>query len=400
MNSRKVKRPRLIPATEFLECRALMTVLVAVIDSGVDLSRITPDVAPYYDIADGYDLYSNKLVSQYDSTVVQDNNGPGGAYGYYHGSHVAEQIVNGIRDAKSALGAGSVDVKVLPIRATTQSGSHFNDALIEGVFWAVDHNASVIDLSIVWYGSDPMIVNGFYAHNYSTLSSAIQYASDHGVVVVVSAANDNQNIETVATISRPYPAWTHASNMIVAAAVDGTGNLSPLSNWGGVHVDLGSPTPGNSEGATSYSAGYAAGVAGVIAALRPAQHTAVSVVDPIKNSVTPHTQAKANNGPWSTTNGNINPAGAVALVVGSSAPTALSVSSYSWKWTNLSWSAVTGATSYTVERSTSSTFATFSTLNATSATLTDTTCAANTLYYYRVRAVVSGQTSARPTSPA
>ena len=58
----------------------------------------------------------------------------------------------------------------------------------------------------------------------------------------------------------------HASpapaNLLVAAAVDASGNLTSVSNWGPVHVDLGAYTE-RRRAYTSYSSGYTAGVAAV-----------------------------------------------------------------------------------------------------------------------------------------
>ena len=67
--------------------------------------------------------------------------------------------------------------------------------------------------------------------------------------------------------------------------------------------------PSSAAGATSYSSGYTAGVAGVIADMLPPGHSAADVVGIIKGTVTPHAQSV---GAWSTTGGVINPAGAVA----------------------------------------------------------------------------------------
>ena len=73
-------------------------------------------------------------------------------------------------------------------------------------------------------------------------------------------------------------------------------------------MDLGAYT--NSQGFTSYSAGYTSGVAGVVAALLPQGHTPQQVINVIDQTVTPHAQSV---GAWSKTGGVINPAGAVAL---------------------------------------------------------------------------------------
>jgi len=61
----------------------------------------------------------------------------------------------------------------------------------------------------------------------------------------------------------------------------------------------------------------------------------------------------------------------------------------------LNWSAVTNATGYTIERSTSSTFASVTTVlsNSNVLTLTDTGLTSSTQYYYRVKANASGYIS-------
>ena len=110
---------------------------------------------------------------------------------------------------------------------------------------------------------------------------------------------------TLSTPRQPVP-----TNVIVAAAVDAAGNLTSVSSWGPQHVDLGAYT--NSQGFTSYSAGYTSGVAGVIADLLPPATLRQDVIKVIDQTVTPHAQSV---GAWSKTGGIINPAAAVAKVI-------------------------------------------------------------------------------------
>jgi thermitase len=133
------------------------SVIVAVLDSGVDLTQ--PDL-------------QGKLVAGWDEVYGDadptDDNG--------HGTAVA-----GIVGASSnnALGVASYcwGCVVMPVKVldATAYGSYSNIAA--GITWATDHGARVINLSLA--GTSPS----------DTLASAVQYAHDRGVVLVASAGN-------------------------------------------------------------------------------------------------------------------------------------------------------------------------------------------------------------------
>ncbi len=308
-------RPRRRPATNrpridvvTLEARRLMTTLVAIVDTGVDLSSAAD--APYYDLSLGYDAYRGRLVSQYGSAVVQDNgHSPDGALGHWHGSTIADEVVQAITASKAtAAGAKAADVEILPIRATDDTGFYDTGAVIRGIHYAVDSGAAVIDLS--FKASTDFSSNS----TGELLSTAIAYAASKGVIVSVAASNDHVNVDDPSTPASIYPLAIRSPNMLVSAAVDSTGALSSVSNWGPKRVDLGAPAL---QGATSYAAGYTAGVAGVVAALTPGM-SAANRVNLIKQTVTPTTESV---GAWSTTGGVINPAGAVAKALQGSTST-------------------------------------------------------------------------------
>ena len=195
----------------------------------------------------------------------------------------------------------------MPIRDTSSGLNIDSNALIRGVYWAANHGASVINLSVE-STSELVLDDPGDPHNGSTLSQAIEYAQTKGAVVVTGPGNGAMNIDDEVM----YPAYADdptystsnpvPTNVIDAAAVDASGNLTSVSNWGPEHVSLGAYT--NSQGATSYSAGYTSGVAGVIAALLPSDHTAQQVINVIDDTVTLHAQSV---GAWCTTGGVINP---------------------------------------------------------------------------------------------
>ncbi len=281
-----------------LEARRLLTTLVAIVDTGVDLQSSTD--APYYDLSLAYDAYRWRPASQYGASVVQDNgHTPDGVVGHWHGSTVADEVVQGIVDAKAQPGAGGADVEVLPIRATNDTGSYDTGAIIRGIHYAVDSGAAVIDLSFKAAGDFASSGTG------ETLSQAIAYANSKGAVVSTSAGNDHVDVDDPSNPDSIYPLAIRLPNMLVSAAVDSGGALSSVSNWGPVRVDLGAPAV---QGATSYAAGYTSGVTGVVAALTPGM-SADGRIGIVKQTVTPTAESV---GAWSSSGGVINPAGAVA----------------------------------------------------------------------------------------
>jgi hypothetical protein len=289
-----------------LEPRSLLSTLIALVDSGVDLQSSTD--SPYYDFTAAYDAYNQQAAVASGNQVVQDT-----SLAHGHGATVADFIVQAIQQTESHPGAGSADVKILPIRVTSSGSSVDRNAVIRGVYWAADHGAAVINLSQNYY-SDPILNSPGDPHDGASLSQAIAYAQTRGAVVVTGSGNLATDIDRL-VVFPPYAndmiystAQPVPSNLVVAAAVDSSGNLSSVSSWGPAHVDLGAPA--NAHGDTSYSAGYTAGVAGVVAALLPSDHTAQNVIKVISQTVTPHAQAV---GAWCKTGGVINPASAVAL---------------------------------------------------------------------------------------
>src|SRR5690606_30865390 len=160
-----------------------------------------------------------------------------------------------------------------------------------------------------------------HPHHGASLVEAIQYAESKGAVIVTGPGNGGRNIDTIAvfppyaddamySIHRPTP-----DNVLVAAATDADGNLTSVSNYGPVHVDLGAYA--GPEGFTSYSSAYAAGVAGAVAELAPAGTTPRQLLDILEETVTQRDQRVW---AWSKTDGVLNPAAAVARAIAASSP--------------------------------------------------------------------------------
>ncbi len=184
-------------------------VLVAVVDTGVDYSH--QDLG-LYTVPNGPGkvlIGKNIITGALDGL---DDNG--------HGTHVAGTIAaianNGVGIAGLAPNATILAVKVLN---SVGSGSWTDIA--SGITYAVDSGAKVINLSLGAIGVTP-----------SYVASAVQYAHDHGVVVVVASGNDNADVYAQLLPVAPF------TIAVAASAFDDT--RCPFSNYG-VRVAVSAP---------------------------------------------------------------------------------------------------------------------------------------------------------------
>ncbi len=133
--------------------------VVAVLDTGVD--------AGHADLA-GRVVAGKSLLPDSDPTV--DPNG--------HGTAIAGIVAAATDNGTGIAGIGFAGVKVMPVTVLDADGLGQDSDIIEGIVWAVDHGADVINLSF----SNP----GYSA----ALQAAVDYAWDHDVVVVAATGND------------------------------------------------------------------------------------------------------------------------------------------------------------------------------------------------------------------
>jgi type VII secretion-associated serine protease mycosin len=217
------------------------SVTVAVVDSGVR--------GDHEDLA-GKVLKGIDYVSGGDGRT--DPNG--------HGTHVAGIIAaaagNGIGIAGAAPG-----VKILPVRVLDASGSGYSSNVAQGIIWAADHGAKVINLSLG--GTTPS----------SGTQTAIQYANKKGAIVLAAAGNDGDGA------NQPlYPA-AFPETVAVAAVASNLAHAS-FSNWGS-YVDIAAPgdhivsTFGFARNSyadmsgTSMATPYASAAAALVASINP-----------------------------------------------------------------------------------------------------------------------------------
>ena len=108
-------------------------------------------------------------------------------------------------------GVGYAGVKVMPVTVLGSDGTGPDSDIIEGVVYAVDHGADVINMSF----SNP----GFS----TALQAAIDYAWAHNVVVVAATGNDGSTTAT-------FPAGDRG--VIGVSNTDQTDALNASSNYG------------------------------------------------------------------------------------------------------------------------------------------------------------------------
>lgn len=133
-------------------------IIIAIVDTGVYLQH--EDLKDK--IIGGYDFVNN------DSDPSDD---------HWHGTHVA-----GIAGASTNNGIGIAGVcwnaKIMPVKVLDSSGSGYYSWIADGIEWAVNRGAKVINLSLG--GSSSSFV----------LEEAVNYAFEKGVVCVAAAGND------------------------------------------------------------------------------------------------------------------------------------------------------------------------------------------------------------------
>jgi subtilisin family serine protease len=209
-------------------------VIVAVVDTGVDAAH--EDLASQ--VLTGVDLIGSQI-----RTSTADANG--------HGTHVAGIIAaagNGVGGIGVAPGA-----KILPVRVLDEDGAGYSSDVAEGIIWAVDHGASIVNLSL----GGPVASAAQHA--------AVQYAVERGVSVFAAAGNSGTYG------AAEYPAAF--PEVIAVGAVTPEDQAASFTTRGS-YVDLAAPgtmilstLPGNGyamESGTSAAAPFAAGVAAML----------------------------------------------------------------------------------------------------------------------------------------
>lgn len=127
-----------------------------------------------------------------------------------HGTHVAGTIAQTTHNGVGVAGV-AYKARIMPIKVLSGSGSGSVGGIAEGIRWAVDHGAQVINMSL----GGPF--------NSQVLARAVAYAKERGVVVVCAAGNDGRGKVS-------YPAANAGAIAVAATQYDEATTF--YSNWG------------------------------------------------------------------------------------------------------------------------------------------------------------------------
>ena len=205
-------------------------VVVAVVDTGVDLDQ--PDLA-------GQLLPGATFTGCADVRPCDDGDfrGPDGANdGDEHGTHVAGIVAAATNNGTGVAGVAP-DAKILPVKVL-EAGTGSSQDIADGIRWAADHGADVINLSLgSGLGGQLLTIIGVD----TLMRDAIAYAREQGVLTVAAAGNSSTPLCS-------DPAFTSAA--ICIGATDSAG-LHAYSSELPVKLDLKSiSAPGGSGGLT------------------------------------------------------------------------------------------------------------------------------------------------------
>ena len=173
--------------------------IVAVVGTGI--SRVSDLEAT--DFLAGYDFIN-------DNADATDDHG--------HGTHIAGTIAQSTNNAFGAAGIAP-EASLMPIKVLSIGGNGTVADIAEGIRYAADHGAHVINLTMVGDG------------NSIFLQKAIDYADLKGAVIIAPAGNSSRT-------AAAYPA--RYRHVLGVAALDSKGQKAPYSN-GGAGVDISAP---------------------------------------------------------------------------------------------------------------------------------------------------------------
>jgi len=190
------------------------SVKVAILDTGIDKDH--PDLSSKVD----------QWVNFTSSSTEDDLFG--------HGTHTGGITAAATNNGVGVAGLG-YDVRLLSVKVLNDKGSGDSLWIANGIKWAADNGAQVINLSLGGSGSQAM-------------KEAIDYAVGKGVVVIASAGNCGQGGPKCPGVNPiEYPAGY--SNVITVAATGSNDEKAGYSNYGS-WVDVTAPG-GNKQGGSS-----------------------------------------------------------------------------------------------------------------------------------------------------
>ncbi len=199
-------------------------VIVAVLDVGVayedfDVYAQAPDLAQT-NFVPGYDFINN-------DAHPNDDNG--------HGTHVAGTIAQSTNNNLGVTGV-AYNCSIMPVKVLDAAGSGATDVIANGIYFAADNGAKVINMSL---GS---------SFSSTIMEEACIYAKNKGVIIICAAGNSGRKV-------LEYPAAYNSTVSVSSVRLDST--LAGYSTYND-SVDI--TAPGGDTGVDQDGDGYVDGV--------------------------------------------------------------------------------------------------------------------------------------------
>jgi subtilisin family serine protease len=229
------------------ETTGIAGVVIGIVDTGVDLNH--PDLKNKIR-SRGYDFVNG-------DTDATDDNG--------HGTMVAGIAAAETNNYEGIAGV-AWNAKILPVKVLDQFGSGTTVTIVNGILWAVDNGAQILNLSFGSPAKD------------NAVEEALKYAFEtKGVFIAAAAGNDNTAVY--------YPA-AYDRYVCATAATDYNDQRTTWSNFG-PEIDVAAPgdkiittypvaltpagfQPYKFQDGTSMAGAHVAGLAALIRGIKPA----------------------------------------------------------------------------------------------------------------------------------
>lgn len=173
-------------------------VVVAVLDTGILPQH--PDLAGV-DIVHGRNFASGQSATNYTDDATDLS----------HGTMVAG-IIGAMTNNGQGMAGINWNVSIMPVRVMSSRSGGTVAAVGQGIRWAVDNGAHIINMSLAWDA----------AYNDAFVNQQIEYAASRGVVLVAGAGNDRGRV----TMPASHP------DVIAVGAVDRSKRVAWYSNYG------------------------------------------------------------------------------------------------------------------------------------------------------------------------
>ena len=209
-----------MPQIQLEQAWAVTTGLDAGTGAGVRLAILDTGIATV-----GADGFCRPLVAEHNVFDPNSSANHPAADDYNHGTHVAGTAAGCARNGTGVVGI-AYDAGLMAVKVLNQAGNGSTSTIAEGIVWAADNGARVINLSLgMACGSN------YPACSSQIIDDAIAHAVARDVVIVASAGNSTSNF---AGIPANHP------DVIAVSATRYDRARASYSNYGAA-IDLAAP---------------------------------------------------------------------------------------------------------------------------------------------------------------